>query len=119
MSELRDKVIKLAKENPELRKDLVPLLKQAAVMTYQAETLLYNTQQGDLSQRWKRTVNALKSGGIDLAKFLRTAANILKMQAGGRAAYRGVDQDIAQISKFLEERANMQDWTVLYDVSFK
>lgn len=30
MSELRNKIIRLAKENPELRKDLLPLLKSAA-----------------------------------------------------------------------------------------
>lgn len=119
MSELRKQLVKLAHENPELRKHLVPILKQAASITYQAETLLYNTQQGDMSQRWKRTVNAFKSGGIDLGRFLRTAANILKIQAGGRSAYRGVDQDIAQIIQFLEEKADMQDWTALYDVSFK
>jgi hypothetical protein len=116
---LRDKLVRLAHDNPKLRKHLVPILKQAAAMTYRAETLLFDTQQGDLSQRWKRAVNAFKRGNIDLARFLRTAANIIKDQAGGRAAYPGADKDIAQILPFLEERANMEDWTVLYDVSWK
>ena len=64
MSDLRNKIIRLAKENPELRSDLLPLLKKEAAPQFSIEAYRKNVlkeagnfakMNGKQRQQWKDT----------------------------------------------------------------
>ena len=63
MGELRDKVVKLAKENPELRKHLVPILKGSSEKTAEyagMDPVEYGTVLAKLMKGLKRDTGATK-----------------------------------------------------------